>query len=106
MSASFEKPPDQRRAVALLAEETQVPMDDVVKLYEREHAALAAGAQVTKFLHIFAIRNVQEILRKRAIDRTAKPAASRPPPAAEHLLVLPGPAWSAAPTVAGQSTQP
>jgi len=48
-----------------------VPIDDVAILYEHERAELALGAHITKFLHIFAIRNVQEILRQRGIDKRA-----------------------------------
>lgn len=38
---------------------------------EHERAKLATGAHITKFLHIFAIRNVQQILRKRVLDEQA-----------------------------------
>jgi len=82
MAAPKEKQPDQKRIVALLAEESQVPVDEVAKLYEHERAELATGAHITKFLHIFAIRNVQHILRQRAIEKLATLAAGR------SLLVL------------------
>jgi hypothetical protein len=71
MSAPQQKQPDQKRIVALLALESHVPIDDVAKLYEHEWAELVVGAHITKFLHIFAIRNVQEILRKRGADKRA-----------------------------------
>ena len=64
-----DKQPDQRRIIALLAEESQMPIDDVATLYEHERAELAVGARTTNFLHIFAIRNVQKILRKRSLDK-------------------------------------
>ena len=67
MTASFQKPPDQQQIIAKLAAESQVPIDDVAALYEHERAGLAAGARITRFLHIFAIRNVQEILRRRTV---------------------------------------
>jgi hypothetical protein len=67
MSPPQEKHPDQKRIVAFLALESHVSIDDVVKLYEHERAELAVGAHITKFLHIFATRNVQEILRKRGL---------------------------------------
>lgn len=71
MPAPQEKQPDQKRIVAFLAEQAHVPVDDVATLYEHERAELATGAHITRFLHIFAIRNVQEILRKRiARERT------------------------------------
>jgi len=82
MAAPKEKQPDQKRIVALLAEESQVPVDEVAKLYEHERAELATGAHITKFVHIFAIRNVQHILRQRAIEKLATLAAGR------SLLVL------------------
>ncbi len=82
MSAPQEKQPDQKRIVAFLAEESQVPEDVVAKLYECERAELAIDAHITKFLHIFAIRNVQEILRKQSLEKLAMPAAVRPPLAA------------------------
>jgi Protein of unknown function (DUF3562) len=66
---AHEKQPDQKRIVAFLADESHVPIGDVATLYEHERAELALGAHITKFLHIFAIRNVQEILRKRGLDK-------------------------------------
>jgi hypothetical protein len=68
MSARPEKQPDQARIVASLVRQSQLPVAVVAKLYEEERAELALGAHVTKFLHTFAIRNVQEMLRKRAVD--------------------------------------
>jgi len=67
MSAHQEKQPDQKRILALLAEESQVPLADVARIYEHERAQLAIGARMTKFLHIFAIRNVQKILGTRGV---------------------------------------
>ena len=78
MSVPLEKQPDRQRILALLAQQSQLSVDDVARLYEREHAALALGARITKFLHIFALRNVQEILRKRAVDQPAPLTAGRP----------------------------
>lgn len=66
MSTPLEQQPDQKRIVASLAAECHVPIADVATLYEHERTELALGAHVTKFLHIFATRNVLEILRKRA----------------------------------------
>jgi len=63
---THEKQPDQKRIVAYLAEQSHVPATDVAELYEHERAELAAGAHISKFIHIFAIRNVQGILRERA----------------------------------------
>lgn len=78
MPAAAEKQPDQTRIVAFLAKESQQPVADVATLYERERAELAMGAHVTKFLDIFAIRNVQEILRQRAADHLGTLARVRP----------------------------
>lgn len=64
-------PLDKKQIVALLAEESDTPIDDVATLYERERTKLAQGARNTTFLHIFAIRNVQEALRKRGLDNKA-----------------------------------
>jgi hypothetical protein len=69
MSASLEKQPDQGRIVASLAAEWHVPVDEMAALYEHERAKLAEGAHFTKFLHIFATRNVLEILRQRGLEK-------------------------------------
>ena len=58
------------------------PVDEVAKLYEGERAQLEIGAGLAKFPHIFAIRNVEGILRQRGIEKLAVLAASRPPLAA------------------------
>jgi hypothetical protein len=68
MPASNDQPADQQRIVALLAAECQMPLGEVAQLYEQESAALAQGAHNTKFLHIFAARNVLEVLRKRHLE--------------------------------------
>lgn len=78
MSTPAEKQPDQSRIVAFLAKESQQPVADVAELYEHERAELALGARVTKFLHIFAIRNVQKILRQRAADNRGALTMVRP----------------------------
>ena len=69
MYATADKQPDQTRIVAFLAEESHQPVADVAKLYEHERAELASDAHITKFLHIFAVRNVQAILKERADDK-------------------------------------
>ncbi|MEO5676837.1 MAG: DUF3562 domain-containing protein [Usitatibacter sp.] len=78
MLARKDKQPDQKQIVASLARESRVPIEDVAKLYEHELAELAVGAHLTKFLHIFAIRNVQEILRKRSAEEQASGLAGKP----------------------------
>ncbi len=78
MLARQDRQPDQKRIVAFLARESRVPIEDVAKLYEHERAELAVGARLTTFLHVFAIRNVQEILRKRSADEQASGVAGKP----------------------------
>lgn len=63
MTTREDKPPDEDRIVAFLASECHRPVAEVKALYEHERAELALGARVTKYLHIFAIRRVEAILR-------------------------------------------
>ena len=97
MSALLEKQPDRKRIVALLAEDFQVPVEDVAKLYEHERAALANGARITRFLDIFATRHVQEILRKRGVEDLALLEAGRQQRAERHLPMPQLPTCSTAP---------
>lgn len=74
MSVSQQKQQDQqRRIVAFLAEDSDVPIADVATLFEHVRAELAIGARITTFVNIFAIRHVQEILRKRNADKPIAP---------------------------------
>jgi len=68
MTTHLEKQPDQTRIVAHLAKELQLPVADVASIYEDERAKLALGAHITKYLHIFANRNVRDIMRKRTVN--------------------------------------
>jgi hypothetical protein len=69
----------QKRLEAVLAQESDVPIADVAIIYQDERAGLAAGALVTTFLDVFAIRNVQELLRERGADkRTATSGGASP----------------------------
>jgi hypothetical protein len=77
MPASREKQPDQGKIVAALALQHHIPVAEMAALYEHERAGLAFGAHISKFLHIFATRNVLEILRKRGLDE-------RPPTLADN----------------------
>lgn len=65
MAPCNETQPDQGRIVASLASECHLPIGEMATLYEHERAELAAGAHVTKYLHIFATRKVLEVLRQR-----------------------------------------
>jgi Protein of unknown function (DUF3562) len=68
MPATTEKQPDQKRIVAALASECHVPIGEMATLYEHERAELALSARITRYLHIFATRNVLEIMRRREFD--------------------------------------
>ena len=57
----------QQRTIEHLAREAQVPVDEVAQLYVEVRAELAAGARITSFLGIFAIRNVRKVLRQRKL---------------------------------------
>jgi predicted hotdog family 3-hydroxylacyl-ACP dehydratase len=60
---------DQKRIVASLASECHLPIGEMATLYERERAELALGAHITKYVHIFATRNVLDVLRQRDLDK-------------------------------------
>jgi|GEM_PF-2354368 len=64
-----DKQPDPVRIVAWLANRCHAPPEEVARLYEHERAALAVNARVTKFLHIFATRNVIKILRPHGLGK-------------------------------------
>lgn len=57
------------RAIEFLARESQVPVEEVARLYEHARAQLAAGARIKSYLGIFALRNVRKILRQRVAGR-------------------------------------
>ena len=77
MAATHEKQPDQERIVASLASECHLPIGEMATLHEHERAELAPVAHVTKYLPIFAIRNVQEFLRRRDLEKQI-PSARAP----------------------------
>jgi Protein of unknown function (DUF3562) len=58
-----------QRAVEFLARESQVPIDEVARLYEDEWAELEDGARITGFLAILTTRNVREMLRRRSTGK-------------------------------------
>lgn len=68
MSSTNEKQPDQGRIVASLASECHLPIAEMAMLYEQERAELAPVAHITKYLHIFATRNVLESLRRQDVE--------------------------------------
>lgn len=50
-------------AIDFLAKESRVPIDVVARLYHAERVKLEAGARITGFISILAIRNVRRLLR-------------------------------------------
>jgi uncharacterized protein DUF3562 len=56
----------QQRAIEFLAQESQVPINEVAQLYEEARAKLEVGARIRSFLGIFAFRNVRKMLRQRS----------------------------------------
>jgi hypothetical protein len=73
MPITIAEHPDQKRIVASLAAQCQLPVAEMATLYEHERAELALGARVTKFLHIFAVRKVLDVLRQRDLARQILP---------------------------------
>ena len=67
------KQDQQKRIVASLARESDMPIAEVATLFEHEWARLAVGARITTFLNVFAIRQVQEALRRRNADGRTVP---------------------------------
>ena len=61
--SAHDKLPDQGRMIASLARNARMPIAVVAAIYERECAELATTAKLAKFVQIFALRNVREILR-------------------------------------------
>ena len=51
------------RAIESLADESEVLVDIVASLYNKERVRLEVGARITGFISILAIRNVRKLLR-------------------------------------------
>jgi hypothetical protein len=64
-----DKKSHQQRAIEFLSRESQVPVDEVARLYRNEWAELEDGARITGFLAIFTTRNVREMLRRHSIGK-------------------------------------
>jgi hypothetical protein len=75
MPAHNDTQPDQKQIVASLAAQCHVPVCEMALLYEHERVALALGAHNTKFLHIFAIRNVLDAFREQDRDKPSSRTA-------------------------------
>jgi len=69
MYADHSKESHDQRAIESLAEESQVPVCEVARLYEDARAELEAGARIRSFLGIFALRNVRKTLLERSRGR-------------------------------------
>ena len=69
MLISPNKPEDDQRIIASLAEESTVAIDEVAQLYRHERAALEASSRIKTFCSVFAIRHVRELLRRRAMQQ-------------------------------------
>lgn len=69
MPTTNERQPDQKRIVASLASRCHLPIGEMATLYEHERAEIALGARITNYLHIFATRNVLEVLERRDLDK-------------------------------------
>jgi uncharacterized protein DUF3562 len=65
-----------QRDLEALACEAQVPIEEVIRLYTHELAALTAGAHITTFLPILTTRKVRALLRhgvaaaRRSVDNS------------------------------------
>jgi hypothetical protein len=70
MHAQPGKESHQDQAIAALAREAQVSIDEVTRLCATEHAKLAVDARLTDYLPIFAFRKAQEVLRNRRAQRS------------------------------------
>ena len=57
-----------------------MPIADVAALYARECAELATTANLGKFVQIFALRNIQEILRARSREPAPPQGIAAPVP--------------------------
>ena len=66
MYADHRQGSHDQRAIEFLARESQVPVNEVARLYENALAELGVGARIRSFLGIFAIRSVRKMLRERS----------------------------------------
>ena len=66
MPSPFTKESHHERALESLAVESQVPVNQVARLYEDVHAELEAGARIRSFIGIFALRKVRKTLGDRS----------------------------------------
>jgi hypothetical protein len=81
MGAQKGKASDHKQVLDALAMQAKLPADEVARIYEEEHAELAANARVVSYLPIFALRNVRARLHRRSamkgVPETAVGAAPR-----------------------------
>jgi hypothetical protein len=63
--------PGQDAALKHLARDTRVPVDLLEQIYSVELSRLEAGARISTFIHVCALRNVREVLRQRGRKKSA-----------------------------------
>ena len=65
-------PDSAQRIVASLASDAKVSVEEIAQLYEDKRAELDREARIKSFLPIFAIRGVQDALRRRRVGRASE----------------------------------
>lgn len=65
MTSSHHEQTDRRQALKDLANELDMHIGEVIQLYEASVAELAAKAKIDTFLHVFAMRDLQQKLKAR-----------------------------------------
>jgi hypothetical protein len=53
---------EQVRAIAMISDKLQLPVDEVGEIYRKEFERLAVQARIPNFLIVLATRNAQSIL--------------------------------------------
>jgi hypothetical protein len=61
----------QNAALKYLAQDFRAPIDLLEQIYDIELSKLEAGARISTFIHVCALRNVREVLQQR--DRKNPP---------------------------------
>jgi len=69
MFISTNKPDDHKRFIEVIARESAVSIDEVARLYDHERAALEASSRIKAFVPVFVMRNVRDLLRRRASNQ-------------------------------------
>jgi len=69
MQSRQPKPISNTPAIEFLAQEAEVPADEVARIYGKELLKLQDGARVTTYLPIIAFRHVREILHSQTVAK-------------------------------------